>query len=115
MFIVPFLALLVYNTSGVSIESKITQENINININNNKTCELCHILVNTINKELKEGNKTISDIINIVNDICHIIGGPSGKECIYIVEHIQEIVNYLTEGFNATQICIKLKCRHKVC
>ena len=105
--VVPLLAFLVFNSSGVSIESRVDKDIMNINNNNNK-CELCHTLVNTINHEFKQENKTISDITNIITDICHIIGGPTGKECMFIVENIQKIVNYLTKGFNATQICDKL-------
>ena len=104
ILLLPFLAFLVYNTSGVSIESRIVTEDLM----NNKTCELCHVLVNTIDHELEVENKTISDITNVISDICHIIGGPAGKECIFIVENIQKIINYITQGLNTTQICDKL-------
>ena len=108
LLIVPLLAFLVFNSSGVSIESRVVTDDIMNMNNNNNTCELCHALVNTINHEFKQENKTISDITNIITDICHIIGGPTGKECMFIVENIQKIVNYLTKGFNTTQICDKL-------
>ena len=101
----PFIAFLLINSGGAYTE------NLNINQQplNNNTCKLCHILVDTIDHELQIGNKTISDITNIVDDICHMIGGPSGKECSFIVENIKMIVKYLTEGFDSTQVCIKLK------
>lgn len=109
LIFVPLLAFLVFNSSGVSIESKIdTKDIIYMNNMNNNTCELCHVLVNTINHEFKQENKTVSDITDVITDICHIIGGPTGKECMFIVENIQKIVNYLTKGFNTTQICDKL-------
>ena len=101
----PLIALLMLNSGGVSAETQV----INKELKQNTTCELCHVLVNAIDHELELGNKTITDITNIVDDICHIIGGPSGKECSFIVENIREIVKYLTEGLNSTQVCIKLK------
>lgn len=108
LLVVPLLAFLVFNSSGVSIQSKVDSRDIMNMNNNNNTCELCHVLVNTINHEFKQENKTISDITDVISDICHIIGGPTGKECMFIVENIQKIVNYLTKGFNTTQICDKL-------
>ena len=100
----PFIAFLMLKSGGVSAETHVDKE-----LAQNTTCELCHVLVNAIDHELELGNKTITDITNIVDDICHIIGGPSGKECSFIVENIREIVKYLTEGLNSTQVCIKLK------
>jgi len=71
----------------------------------NSTCKLCHILVDVISKELNLGNKTINDIINIVDDICKIVGGPDGVECKFIVDSIKEIINYLNQGFSNLKIC----------
>ena len=74
----------------------------------NSSCKICTILVNIIDKELKLGNKTINDIENIVEDICHIIGGMSGNECLVIVDDIQKIINMLLKGLNSLQICDSL-------
>ena len=75
------------------------------NYDSNTTCKLCHILVSVIEKELKTGNKTINDIISIIEDVCRIVGGPDGAECNFIVNSIQEIINYLNKGFNNLKVC----------
>lgn len=77
----------------------------NLFIDNNSTCKICTVIVNIIDKELKLGNKTISDIESIVQDICHIIGGPQGQECLLIVNNLQKIINLLMKGLTSLQVC----------
>ena len=53
-------------------------------------------------------NKTISSIIEIVENICREIDGPSGKECLYVVDEIQQIVTWITDGMTSPVICKRL-------
>lgn len=80
---------------------------------NNDNCKFCTDLVNIVRHYLLIGNKTISDIITIIYDICSMIGGLSGKECMYIDDNIKTIVNEIVNGWNTTKICYKLNmCNH---
>ena len=103
----PFIALLVFNSNSVLLNNSLVK-NDTYNPPKNQTCELCLVLVNLIDHEVKLGNKTISDITNIIDDICHIIGVPAGKECSFIVKEIKNITNFISKRFNNTQLCDKL-------
>ena len=61
-----------------------------------------------ISTTLNSVNKTISSIIEIVENICREIDGPSGKECLYVVEEIQQIVTWITDGMTPSVICKRL-------
>ena len=83
--------------------------NCNLESNsNNVTCGTCKFLVNIIDHEIQVGNKTIGIITHDIKEICSMIQGPSAKECEMVVTDIQEIVNWITSGFNSTEICYKL-------
>ena len=102
-FILALSFLFVFYTSGIPISQELMFDT------QNKTCDVCKEMVCLIDHELNLGNKTISDITHIVDDICHIVGGPAGKECIFIVDNIQKIVDDLCKGMNATTVCETLK------
>ena len=109
LFLIPLIAFFLYSSSGITTESRIINSPlINTETNTNTTCEVCHVLVNIVDKEVKLGNKTISDIINIVSDICHIIGGPASQECAFIVDNLQKIINFISHGIPTNEICVKL-------
>lgn len=105
--IIPFIAFLVLNSNSFSLNNTLVK-NDTYNSQQNKTCETCLVLVNLIDHEVQLGNKTITDITNMIDDICHIVGGPVGKECSFIVKEIKNITNYITKGLNNTQICDNL-------
>lgn len=96
------------NTNNININSNINDSLNDLDYDNSETnssCKLCHLLVGVIQKELKLGNKTINDIINIIEDVCKLVGGPDGAECNFIVNSIHEIINYLNKGFDNLKIC----------
>ena len=103
---IPVLALAIFLNS-VNTYSRTIEPNTDINTSN-ETCKFCHVLTNIVEHEVDLGNKTISDITSVIDDICHIIGGPQGKECIYIVENIKNIVNNISNHMNTTEICHNL-------
>ena len=79
-----------------------------IEISKNKTCVLCEDIVGIISKDAHNLNNTITEIIIIVKDICNHIIGPSGKECLFILNNIQEIMKWIVAGFSPSVICTKL-------
>ena len=74
----------------------------------NHTCENCEKLVSFISLEEKQLNKTITDIIILVRDICSNIEGPSGKECVFILNNMEEVMNWITKGLSPSTICSRL-------
>ena len=97
-----FLTLLV---SGLSLP--IEKHEI-VNPSGNHTCDNCEKLIGFISVEEKQFNKTITDIIVLVRDICSDIQGPSGKECVFILNNMQEVINWITKGLSPTTICSRL-------
>lgn len=71
----------------------------------NTTCVLCKTLVSTIDYSIKKGNNTIQEITEIIKDICCMVHGPSGNECVFVLNNIQEIVKMITNGLTNLQIC----------
>ena len=102
-FLLALSFLFVFYTSGAPVNQDIMFNT------QNKTCDVCKDMVGLIDHELNLGNKTIYDITRIVDDICRIIGGPAGAECVFIVDNIQKIVDDLSKGMNATSVCETLK------
>mgnify|MGYP001377618769 CR=1 FL=1 len=88
-----------------------TQSIDNNYISNNTTeCKVCTDIVGIINGEIHIANSSISIIENIVKEFCsHLIIIPIfKKECNFIINNIQKIINYLLEGLSPKDICIKL-------
>ena len=98
------------NTNSNIFENiTITNDNLNCSLKeNNITCSLCKSLVYTIDYGIIKGNNTIQEITQILKDICCTIHGPSGKECVFILNNIQKIVKYISNGLTSLQICEKL-------
>ena len=76
---------------------------LNNNLLNNNSCILCEKLIILISND--KLNKTISDIIIVIKDICSSISGPSGKECVFILNNIQNIIKMISNGLTPTAIC----------
>ncbi len=75
----------------------------------NQTCTLCTDIVNIIDAELHIINSSISIIENVVKLFCHTLILPSSrKECYFILDNIQNIVNWLVSGLSPKQICYRL-------
>ena len=102
-----FLIALAFGTMGRPVEQVNTHVTQFPNATN-QTCQECEKLVEIISIEEHKMNHTLAEIIKIVRDICQDIGGPSGKECIFVVNNIQEIVNWITAGLTPNNICHKL-------
>lgn len=81
----------------------------------NQTCTLCTDIVNIIDAELHIINSSISIIENVVKLFCHTLILPSSrKECYFILDNIQNIVNWLVAGLSPKQICYRLGLCPKV-
>lgn len=91
-----------YNTLGKPVHPELDL------IINNQTCQNCKNIVGFISREDKQLNKTITDIIEIVKDICNQLVGPSGKECMYILNNIEQIMSWISAGLSTNTICHKL-------
>lgn len=79
------------------------------NNSNNTSCNLCNDIVNIINGELHIANSTINIIEHIVKGFCSLIIIPlQKKECFFLLNHIQDIINMLINGLSPKDICIKL-------
>ena len=78
------------------------------NTTTNVTCSLCQFLVNVIDAEIKHGNNTINEITQIIKNICSVIEGPSGNTCVLVVENIQKIIDWITQGMTDSKICYQL-------
>ena len=75
--------------------------------NNNMTkCELCKDIVELITYDVKNGNKTFHDIVDLIEDLCKIIGGPVvAKECKFFLSELTKVEELIVKGYNATYIC----------
>lgn len=75
----------------------------------NATCSVCKAVVGLIDHELELGNKTIQDIASLADDLCHDLAPPPiTDECDFFIDHIQEIVAWLTDHMSVKDVCIKL-------
>lgn len=74
----------------------------------NQTCQDCEILVHIIQHQITTANATLQDIIKLVQDVCQKLDSPAGKECLYIVDQIQQIIKWIVDGLSFQQICQKL-------
>tara|TARA_B100000676_G_C17715425_1_gene648540 strand:+ start:256 stop:642 length:387 start_codon:yes stop_codon:yes gene_type:complete len=102
-----FLIALAFGTMGRPVEQVNTHVTQFPNATN-QTCQECEKLVEVISADSKILNKTITGIIEIIRGICDEIQGPSGKECVYILNEIQQIVNWVSEGLTPPVICHRL-------
>lgn len=97
-----FLTLIVSGFSLPIEKHEIT------NPTSNHTCDNCKKLIGFISIEEKQFNKTITDIIVLVRDICSDIKGPSGEECVFILNNMEEVINWITKGLSPLKICESL-------
>ena len=74
----------------------------------NQTCQDCEFLVHLIQHQMGMANKTIEDIITLIKDVCQNLHSPSGKECLIIIDDVQQIINWIVDGLSFQQICQKL-------
>jgi len=69
-------------------------------------CELCEDIVKLITYDVKNGNKTYHDVVDLIEDLCKIIGGPViSKECNYLLSELSRVEELIVKGYNATSIC----------
>ena len=100
----------------VIIENKCVQTFYDVNCSkiadnqnlNNATCILCKTLVSTIDYGIIKGNQTIQEITQVIKDICCLIHGPRGNECVFVLNNIQLIIKYISNGLTNVEICRKL-------
>ena len=75
---------------------------------NSTECKMCETMVNVIDYEYYNLNKSIDFILRVTEAICEQIPGPGAKECIYISDSLQNIISDLNCTMNASQICHNL-------
>lgn len=69
-------------------------------------CDVCKLMVKVVANDVHKYNSTIHDITNLVKDLCADIGGQVvKKECDYIVDNIQHIVEWIQGGGTPDTIC----------
>ena len=103
-----FLIALAFGTMGKPVDIETPSQITSFPNATNQTCQECESLVNIIAVESKVLNKTITNIIEIVRGICNEINGPSGKECLVVLNEIQQIMTWIANGLTAPVICHRL-------
>ena len=84
---------------------------------NNTKCNLCKDVINIIDAQIHLANSTISIIEQIVKGFCNdlTILPIQKKECLFLLEHIQDIINWIMEGLSPGDICNKFGfCKQKI-
>jgi hypothetical protein len=71
----------------------------------NSTCISCMVLTGIIKGEIDVINNTITNITQIIKEICEDFSDPRAKECELVVDSIQRISSLVDKGVNVTQIC----------
>ena len=98
-----------FNLQNIQIAETCNNLNLNLNCSDykysNTTCILCKTLVGTIDYEIKNGNNTIQEITEIIKNICCMVHGPRGNECVFVLNNIQQIVKMISNGLTNIQIC----------
>ena len=74
----------------------------------NQTCQDCEFLVHLIQHQMGVANKTLEDIITLIKDVCQNLHSPSGKECMIIIDDVQQIIKWIMDGLSFKEICHKL-------
>ena len=107
--------IIITNQKEVMIcdQQKITNSDLivfqnHVSNSTNQTCQDCEFLVHLIQHQMSVANQTISDIIKVVKDVCQRLHSPSGKDCLIIIDDIQQIIDWITNGLSFRQICQKL-------
>jgi hypothetical protein len=73
-------------------------------------CYTCLATVRFIGVEVNQYNKTIHDISETARDLCDDIGGAIvSHECDYIIDNIENVVDWLQNGTSPQIICSDLK------
>ena len=76
---------------------------------NNTSCKLCTDIVDIINSELHLANSTINIIEEVVQTFCNHMIIPFRKhECLFILDNLQNIINWLLDGLSPNDICTKI-------
>ena len=101
-----FLLALTYQTICMPVNNEVHVEDVHNPVNN--SCHLCEEIVGVVSRDVDVFNKTITDIIVVLRDICNDISGPSGKECVYILDNIQQIMKWILGGMTPGGVCHKL-------
>ena len=72
-------------------------------------CDLCKEIVSLIYEDVKMHNQTYHDLVNLIKDLCKMIGGPLvAKECDFILHELTIIEELIVSGYNVTTICDKI-------
>jgi len=72
-------------------------------------CSLCETAVKIVDYEVQKFNASIVVVEKIVADLCCLIGGePVYKECLPLLNKIQDIIDWILKGLTPDQICQKL-------
>ena len=76
----------------------------------NITCAVCESVVSLIGAEAHLANATIEAVSVAVMKLCFILGGKIvARECDFLVENIDNIVRWISNGVSNKNICKKLE------
>jgi len=76
---------------------------------NNTGCILCKDVVNIIDSEIHLANSTINIIEEVVKAFCNHMSIPlKKKECLFILDNLQNIIDWLLNGLSPNDICVKI-------
>tara|TARA_B100000787_G_C16161265_1_gene281505 strand:- start:687 stop:1115 length:429 start_codon:yes stop_codon:yes gene_type:complete len=102
----PAVSLPAVSLPAVSLQTfTVSKYSFPIELSQNKTCELCENIVEAIAKDSIHFNATITDIIEFIKKVCENVKGPSGMECLFILNNIEEIMNWILSGLSPIIIC----------
>jgi len=91
-----------------SFNNKLILQNNDYGNSTNQTCQDCEFLVHLIQHQMGVANKTLEDIITLIKDVCQNLHSPSGKECLLIIDDVQQIIKWIMDGLSFKEICHKL-------
>jgi hypothetical protein len=110
LFLTFFVSINVTSTLPVLINNPITDTKVTPiacipHFVNNNTCDDCITLVTDFEKNKERFNNTITHILEDIKMVCKNISSPSAKECIFVINVIEQFDKVI---FNSTD-------PHKVC
>ena len=80
---------------------------LNSNLTDIKTnnCSVCISLVNDIIVYEQKFNASVVKLIDFIKGICSHVYGPSAKECTFVLNKIDYILELIGKGLDAKKIC----------
>ena len=77
-----------------------------VDVSNVTKCELCKWLIEITTKEVRRGNQTYHDLVNVIKDLCGLIGGELvEQECNFFLDNLTKIEELIMKGYSPEYIC----------